>query len=57
MWKPTICPKGPACASTEAEILVIQADGKGVPLILAEKPTDKVRLGKGEKRGARKRPW
>lgn len=40
--------------STEAEILVIQADGKGVPMILAEKPADKVRLGKGEKRGRKK---
>jgi hypothetical protein len=43
----------PAPAS-EAEILVIQADGKGVPVILAEKPADKVRLGKGEKRGCKK---
>jgi hypothetical protein len=40
--------------SSEAEILVIQADGKGVPMILAEKPADKVRLGKGEKRGRKK---
>ena len=46
--------KAPPAPSTEAEILVIQADGKGVPLILAEKPTDKVRLGKGEKRGRKK---
>jgi hypothetical protein len=38
----------------EAEILVIQADGKGVPLVLEEAPPDKVRLGKGEKRGHKK---
>ncbi len=38
----------------EAEILVIQADGKGVPIVL-ETPTEpKVRLGKGEKRGCKK---
>ena len=38
----------------EAEILVIQADGKGVPIVL-ETPTEpKVRLGKGEKRGRKK---
>ena len=40
--------------SSEAEILVIQADGKGVPLILEETQPDKVRLGKGEKRGHKK---
>jgi hypothetical protein len=38
----------------EAEILVIQADGKGVPLILEKAQPDKVRLGKGEKRGRKK---
>jgi hypothetical protein len=43
----------PAPAS-EAEILVIQADGKGVPLILENAQPDKVRLGKGEKRGRKK---
>ncbi len=41
-------------ASSEAGILVIQADGKGVPLILEETQTDKVRLGKGEKHGHKK---
>ena len=35
----------------EAEILVIQADGKGVPLVLEEPVQAKVRLGKGQKRG------
>ena len=38
----------------EAELLVIQADGKGVPMIV-ETPTEpQVRLGKGEKRGHKK---
>ena len=41
-------------ASSEAEILVIQADGKGVPMILEETKTDQVRLGKGEKYGHKK---
>jgi hypothetical protein len=41
-------------ASNEAEILVIQADGKGIPMILEETKTDKVRLGKGEKHGCKK---
>lgn len=36
----------------EAEILVIQADGKGVPIIYEEPTSPKpVRLGKGQKRG------
>lgn len=39
---------------SEAEILVIQADGKGIPMILEEAQPDKVRLGKGEKRGHKK---
>jgi len=41
----------------EAEILVIQADGKGVPMVLAEleEPSEaQVRLGKGQKRGRKK---
>jgi len=41
-------------ANEEAEILVIQADGKGVPMILEESRMDKVRLGKGEKHGRKK---
>jgi len=40
--------------SSEAEILVIQADGKGIPMILEETKPDKVRLGKGEKHGRKK---
>ena len=40
---------------TEAEILVIQADGKGVPILYDEPPPLKpVRLGKGQKRGRKK---
>jgi len=39
---------------TEAEILVIQADGKGVPLVLETPAEPKVRLGKGQKRGHKK---
>ena len=38
----------------EAEILVIQADGKGVPLVLETPPEPLVRLGKGQKRGRKK---
>lgn len=38
----------------EAEILVIQADGKGVPMILETPPEPAVRLGKGQKRGRKK---
>ncbi len=40
--------------SREAQILVIQADGKGLPLILEKTKSDKVRLGKGEKHGRKK---
>jgi len=46
--------KGAPAPESEAEILVIQADGKGVPMILEEVQTDRVRLGKGEKRGHKK---
>lgn len=42
----------------EADILVAQADGKGVPMILenmeGEKKAEPVRLGKGQKRGTKK---
>ena len=46
--------KSAPVTSSEAEILVIQADGKGVPMILEETKIDKVRLGKGEKHGHKK---
>lgn len=38
----------------EAEILVIQADGKGIPIVLETPKEPKVRLDKGEKRGRKK---
>lgn len=41
-------------AADEAEILVIQADGKGVPIILEKSSPDSVRLGKGQKKGRKK---
>ena len=46
-------PPGP---ESEAEILVIQADGKGVPMVLeeAEVAEAQVRLGKGQKHGHKK---
>ena len=43
----------PATAD-EAEILVVQADGKGVPIILEPLSPEPVRLGKGQKRGRKK---
>jgi hypothetical protein len=46
--------KPPPCPASEAEVLVIQADGKGVPIILDEPPKPSVRLGKGQKRGRKK---
>ena len=39
---------------SEAEILVLQADGKGVPMILDQPEEETVRLGKGEKHGHKK---
>jgi hypothetical protein len=38
----------------EAETLVIQADGKGVPIIVEPPAPQPVRLGKGQKRGRKK---
>lgn len=43
----------PAVA-TEAAILVVQADGKGVPMVRPSAPLSKRRLGKGEKRSQKK---
>jgi hypothetical protein len=40
--------------AAEAEILVIQADGKGVPMVLETPAEPKMRLGKGQKRGRKK---
>jgi hypothetical protein len=46
--------KPPPAPTEEAEILVAQADGKGVPMIIGEAPPPSVRLGKGQKRGRKK---
>ncbi|MBD3251720.1 ISKra4 family transposase [Candidatus Uhrbacteria bacterium] len=46
--------KPPPLVATEAEILVVQADGKGVPIIRATPAETKVRLKKGQKRGRKK---
>jgi hypothetical protein len=48
--------KLPPEAVLEATILVVQADGKGVPMILEEDKAkaEPVRLGKGQKRGNKK---
>ena len=46
--------KPPPSPVEESEILVIQADGKGVPMVLETSAESKVRLGKGEKRGHKK---
>lgn len=46
--------KPPPSPASEAEILVIQADGKGVPVILDEPSEPSVRLGKGQKHGHKK---
>jgi hypothetical protein len=46
--------KPPPLPVAEAEILVIQADGKGVPMILDTPVDASPRLGKGEKHGHKK---
>ena len=46
--------KPPPAPAHEAEILVIQADGKGVPLVLEAPAEPQLRLGKGQKRGHKK---
>ena len=46
--------KPPPSPMNEAEILVIQADGKGVPMVLDTPTEPQLRLGKGEKRGRKK---
>jgi hypothetical protein len=46
--------KPPPTPDEEAEILVLQADGKGVPMVLEAPAEPRVRLGKGEKRGHKK---
>ena len=46
--------KSPPAPAEEAEILVVQADGKGVPMVLETPAESPVRLGKGEKHGRKK---
>lgn len=46
--------KPPPKPTEEAEILVVQADGKGVPMVLEEPAEPQARLGKGQKRGRKK---
>lgn len=48
--------KPPPSPESEAEILVIQADGKGIPMVLEEEEVAEapVRLGKGQKHGHKK---
>jgi len=46
--------KSPPAPAEEAEILVLQADGKGVPMVLETPEEPIVRLGKGKKRGHKK---
>ena len=46
--------KPPPSPMNEAESLVIQADGKGVPMVLDTPTEPQLRLGKGEKRGRKK---
>jgi len=46
----------PASAS-EAALLVIQADGKGVPIVRTTPAEPQVRLGKGDKHSRRRKRW
>ena len=46
--------KPPPFPANEHEILVIQVDGKGVPMILDEPTEPSARLGKGQKHGHKK---
>jgi len=48
--------KSPPSPESEAKILVIQADGKGIPMVLEEDeaPEAQMRLGKGQKHGHKK---
>lgn len=46
--------KPPPSIETEAEILVVQTDGKGVPIIKEDASPSPIRLGKGQKHGRKK---
>lgn len=47
-------PTDPSAAASSGTILVVQADGKGVPMVQPPTQTLSVRLGKGQKRGTKK---
>ena len=47
-------PADPMAAVPAGTILVVQADGKGVPMVQPPTPMPPVRLGKGQKRGKKK---
>jgi hypothetical protein len=47
-------PTDPSAAASSGTILVVQADGKGVPMVQPPAQTLPVRLGKGQKRGTKK---
>jgi hypothetical protein len=46
--------QAPPASASEAEILVVQADGKGVPIVRTTAAEPKVRLGKGDKHSRKK---
>lgn len=46
--------QAPPASTSEAEILVVQADGKGVPIVRTTAAEPKVRLGKGDKHSRKK---
>jgi hypothetical protein len=47
-------PAEPPAPAPDATILVVQADGKGVPMVQPSPAAPSVRLGKGQKRGKKK---
>lgn len=47
-------PADPPAPAPDATILVVQADGKGVPMVQPSPAAPPVRLGKGQKRGKKK---
>src|SRR5437899_57201 len=47
-------PQTPPPVAEEAALLVLQADGKGVPILRPATPSVRVRLGKGQKNGGKK---
>ena len=49
-----MCHEPAPASATEAALLVIQADGKGVPIVRTTPAEPQVRLGKGDKRNRKK---